>query len=622
MIECNLFPHDKIRPIQDELIDNVKKAVKNGLNLVAHAPTGLGKTAASISPALEYARENNKTIFFLTSRHTQHKIAIDTLKEIKRKHDLDLLATDIIGKKHMCVVPGINLLHPSEFSEFCKSQREEGNCAFYSMTKKSGKATVYAKKVLGELKKMGTPSVEEIIETSKKNNLCAYEVAVMLSQNSDVIIADYNYIFNRNIREGFLTKIEKLPEDLIIIVDEAHNLPNRVKDMATHRISNILMKRALKEASKYQNEEIADQLIHIENTIRKMSEDLNRENKEKKVSKEDFIIEIEKEYEYDELIASLEFFSSKVLEEEKKSSISSIVTFLEAWRGPDHGFLRMIELKDGLREPLINLSYKCLDPSVITSEIINQSHSTILMSGTLKPINMYSELLGVSQPIEKEFQSPFPEDNRINLIIPKTTTKFQQRSEAQYKNIAQECVKVTDNVPGNSIIFFPSYALLDQIKKYFVELNQKTIFTEIRNMDGETKQELLDNFKKYEKEGSVLLAVVSGSFGEGIDLPGDLLKCVVIVGLPLSTPDLETKTLIDYFDKKFSKGWEYGYTAPAINKVMQNAGRCIRSEKDRGIVVYLDERYAWSNYNKYLPNDKNTLVTQFYEEKIKQFFLK
>jgi DNA excision repair protein ERCC-2 len=405
-----------------------------------------------------------------------------------------------------------------------------------------------------------------------------------------------------------------------MIIDEAHNLADRVKDMATHKISTIIIKKSLKEASKYQNEEVTTIILDIEEALRELSNNLNRQNPEKKLKTLDFKAILDRKYDYEEIIASLEFFSEKVIEEEKKSSISTLASFLQAWTGPDNGFLRMIEWKDGMKEPFITLSYKCLDPSIITSNIINQAHSTILMSGTLTPTRMYAELLGVDNYLEREFKSPFSTENRLNLIIPKTTTKFQARSDDQYKDIAKECAKVTDLIPGNSIVFFPSYYLLEEVKKYFVELNEKTVFSESRNLDKNSKNELMDNFKKYKETGAVLLAVVSGSFGEGIDLPGDLLKGVMVVGLPLSAPDLETKSLIDYFDTKFGKGWEYGYTAPALNKVMQNAGRCIRSESDRGIIAYLDERYAWSNYKKYLPNDKSTVVTQLYEEKIKNFF--
>jgi DNA excision repair protein ERCC-2 len=131
---------------------------------------------------------------------------------------------------------------------------------------------------------------------------------------------------------------------------------------------------------------------------------------------------------------------------------------------------------------------------------------------------------------------------------------------------------------------------------------------------------MLERFAGYSGTGAVLLGVASGSFGEGIDFPGDILKCVVVVGLPLQRPDLETKELIAYYDHKFGKGWDYAYVAPAFSKTLQNAGRCIRSETDKGIVVFLDERFTWPNYFKYFPPEGQIKITLDYEDKIKEFF--
>ena len=147
------------------------------------------------------------------------------------------------------------------------------------------------------------------------------------------------------------------------------------------------------------------------------------------------------------------------------------------------------------------------------------------------------------------------------------------------------------------------------------------IFIEKSDMDKSERIHLLEEFKKYKDVGAVLLAVISGSFSEGIDLPGDFLKCVVVVGLPLSQPDLETKSLIDYYDKKFGKGWEYGYLIPAFNKSLQSAGRCIRSEKDKGVIVFMDKRYLWQNYYKYFPLDWNIKTAKAdYVKIVDEFF--
>jgi DNA excision repair protein ERCC-2 len=243
-----------------------------------------------------------------------------------------------------------------------------------------------------------------------------------------------------------------------------------------------------------------------------------------------------------------------------------------------------------------------------------------MMSGTLSPADMYADLLGFSaDTIKQEFPSPFPEQNRLALIVPKTTTKFTQRSDAQFKAISSICSEITNSIPGNSAVYFPSYYLRDEVAKSFEPASEKTIFYEQPKLTKQEKQDLLSRFSKNKK--AVLLGVAACSFGEGIDLPG-VLKCVIVVGLPLDRPDLETKELIKYYDQKFAKGWDYGYVMPALTKTMQNAGRCIRSDKDKGVIVFLDQRYTWPSYFKCFPADWKIKISLDYMNKINDFFQK
>ncbi|MBU0614500.1 MAG: ATP-dependent DNA helicase, partial [Nanoarchaeota archaeon] len=253
-------------------------------------------------------------------------------------------------------------------------------------------------------------------------------------------------------------------------------------------------------------------------------------------------------------------------------------------------------------------------------EVAERAHSVIFMSGTLTPTFMYKDILGFEKAIEKEFDSPFPESNKLSLIIPQTTTKYTRRNDAEYKKMATIIAGITDEVPGNSAVFFPSYYLRDQVYRFFHDIGGKTVLLENQGMTKSEKGEFLEKFKSYKKNGAVLLAVAAGSFGEGIDLPGDYLKCVVIVGLPLEKPNLEMQELIKYYDGKFSKGWDYGYIFPAIQKVLQNAGRCIRSETDRGVIVFLDERWAWPSYRRCIPKEYNVKVSTDFLDEIKKFY--
>ena len=613
-----LFPHSKIRNIQEDMVDDVVSCLNNKKHLIMHAPTGIGKTAAVLSPALSFALKKNLTVFFLTSRHTQHTLAIDTLKKIKEMHKLNFVTTDIIGKKWMCSQLGVDALYSSEFADYCKRLREENSCEFYSNTKKkSGGAETLANSILEELKVLSPLHVEEMFDVCNKKKLCTYEMAALLSKEAKVIISDYNYVFNSNIRNAFFLKAKKELEKSIIVVDEAHNLPRRVRELLTAKLSSFILERAIKETKKMGYEETKEKLEYVLDVLIELSGGLDERNEEKLIKKKDFTDKIK---DYDDLINEFTFVGDEIKEKQKRSFVASVGSFLEAWLGDDEGFARIIERVPGKQGYITSLNYKCLDPSLVTKEIIDNCYCMILMSGTLTPTFMYKDVLGFKDVVEREFKSPFPKDNRLSLIIPETTTKFTRRGKDEYEKIANVLLKLDKAIPGNVLVFFPSYNLRNNIFMFLDGKSEKKILLEKRNLSKEEKHNLLEKFKKSKKEGAILLAVTSGNFGEGVDLPGDFVKGVIVVGLPLERPSLEIKGLIDYYDKKFKKGWEYGYVFPAIIKVLQNAGRCIRSETDKGVIAFLDERFAWENYYRCFPMDMDVRISKMYEKRVKDFF--
>ena len=224
-----LFPYENVRDIQAELVKAISEAVNTKTDLIAHAPTGLGKTAASIAAALSNAINTDKTIFFLTSMHTQHKIAIDTVRDIKKKHGVKLVAVDIIGKKHLCLQPGVKILGTKDFSEYCKALREDRKCEYYNNLKTGEKLSFNTEIAVNEVKADAPMGTEEMLDISSKHQVCPYEIGMILGKESKVIVTDYYYLFHPRIKESFLNKIEKSLSDAIIIVDEAHNLPARIK---------------------------------------------------------------------------------------------------------------------------------------------------------------------------------------------------------------------------------------------------------------------------------------------------------------------------------------------------------------------------------------------------------
>ncbi len=609
-----LFPHEQVRSVQKQLMIDVENALQTRKHFLAHAPTGLGKTAAVLSPALKLALDKDLVVFFLTSRHTQHKIVLDTLQAIKKKHNVNFIATSVIGKKWMCAQEGVATMRSNDFFAYCKALRENNKCDYYTNVKNS--KNIKCDILLKEFETESPLPTEDVISRSSEKTLCPYEMALLLAEKSKVIVTDYYYLLHPRIRESFLKKINKKLEQAIIIFDEGHNLPSRARELLTYRITQRLIQGAMKEARKYKYDDIALTLSELEAVLQNFSKDLYV-GKEKLVKMEDLLEAISNFTDIEEFITKLDVAAEFIRGDQKKSMLGSIAEFLDKWPEGEQGFSRILTKQDNN----IQLSYRCLDPSLATKDLIEQAYCTITMSGTLSPVKMFSDLLGIPEQnrISKEYPSPFPVENRLALVVPRTTTKFSQRSDAQFKNIAEHCAKIANALPGCSAFFFPSYQIRDLVNRDFGNLCHKTLFLEQPNMTKEQKQDFIERFKKYKDSGAVLLAVAAGSFGEGIDLPG-ILKGVCVVGLPLDRPDLETQQLIEYYDKKFGKGWDYGYTMPALTKCMQNAGRCIRSETDRGVIMFLDERYAWPRYFTCFPSDWKLKIAVDPLPEIQKFF--
>ncbi|MBI2176691.1 ATP-dependent DNA helicase [Candidatus Woesearchaeota archaeon] len=611
----SLFPYDKIRPEQDVLIRDIHAAVSSGKCLIAHAPTGLGKTAAALAPALEFAIKSRKTVFFLTSRHTQHAIAVETARLIKEKHKAGFSVTDIVGKKNMCARDDISGLYSRQFHDYCRSLVESGSCSFYSSFRKGSVLTPDSKIVIATI--AGEPMhTEEVVGLARRHGICPYEAAVAASKDASLIIADYNYMFSGKIRDSFMRKSGKALEDSIIIIDEAHNLPDRLREMLTDKLSTLVVERAMKEAEKVGDSEIRRFLFDLKKCI----EGLGSEPGQKIISQQNLLKPLAS-HGLAAMLEKMSVIAESVRETGQQSFIGSVAEFLEGWQGSDEGYARILSSIQGQKGRVVTISNQCLDPSLAASEIVRQAHSVIMMSGTLTPTAMYRDILGFREDaVLKEYRNPMPRENRLALVVTQATTKFSKRSSVQFSRIADVCSRAAVAIPGNVILFFPSYTVMEEVHKQLHGKISKAVFKERQDLSKEDKQRLLQEFKGNHVAGGVLLAVIGGNFSEGIDLPGTLLNGVIVVGLPLGQPDLFTKELIRYYDTRFGKGWDYGYVFPAFTKALQSAGRCIRSETDRGVIVFVDERYAWDRYYACFPMDMTPKTTEFYAEAIDDFF--
>ncbi len=610
-----LFPYEVVRKTQENLILDIEKTIKEKQRLIADAPTGLGKTISALGPALSHALNKNLVVFFLTNRHTQHKLAVETLKLIQEKYKIKFNCVDLIGKRWMCS-QDVKDLYANEFREFCKSIVEKNECEFLNRVKEKNKLTVEAKKLIEELREKGAMHNKEVADICREKDFCSYEISLELGKKAKVIIGDYNYIFNPFVQQSIFKKIGKELEETILVVDEAHNLPRRIVEMLSHKLTDNMLKNAVLEARKFGYFELMEPLKEIKDALEELNNFDKTSTEERLVKKEEFLEKVRKIKDYEELTNELEIAGDEIRKKKRRSYIGGIANFLEAWLGDDEGFTRIVGEKGGKYGPTIYLSYDCLDPGLITKGIFERIHSAVLMSGTLNPPFMYNDVLCV-KGIEQTYPNPFPIENKLTLIVPETTTKYSLRGEIMFRKIGEKCSEMLQLIPGNCAVFFPSYALRDKIGVFINSSKKK--FWEKSEMNKEEKEDFLEGFKKEKDSGGVLLGVMGGSFGEGVDLPGDLLNAVIVVGVPLAKPDLKTKEIMKYFEEKFDKGWEYGYLYPAMSKCFQSAGRCIRSEEDKGAVIFLDERFAWQTYFCCFPRE-NTIVTKDFGKYLEEFF--
>ncbi len=598
---------------------DVEGCLSSGEHLLAHAPTGIGKTVAVLTPALEYALEKNKTVFFLTPKHTQHVMVIDTLKKIRRKHKIDFVVVDIIGKQWTCP-HRVRNLSSREFNDFCRKLKRDERCVYYNNVRKR-KLSKKAEKTIELIKKKPLHS-EKISEICSEGNLCPYEVCVEIGKDANIIVCDYFYIFSPKVRKAFLSKLNKRLENSILIADEAHNLPERIRSLMSNNLTERQLSRAIKEANFLAYDTVADDFRDLWDVLKNLSKDMKRGG-QKLVKKKEFTGAVEEEIGrgYDDIVEDINDLGERVLEipNRHKSYSRSVARFLKSWVGEDTGFVRIMG-----KDRFLSLSYKCLDPSLSSREIFLSTHSSVLMSGTLLPQEMYADILGfdLKKTSLREYESPFPRENRLSIIVPSVTTKYSKRSDLMFKRYANLIAEISSIIPRNVAVFFPAYHIMDKVRSLLVGAGLgKEILSERQDMGKEERIELHNRLSDLlNSKGGLLMGVQAGSLSEGVDYANNLLDGVIIVGLPLEIPNLEVKSLIDYYDFKFERGWDYGYVFPAMNRALQAAGRCIRTETDRGVVIFMDERFSWRNYSKCFPRDFDLVLTETPVKYINRFF--
>ena len=575
-----LFPFKDVRKGQQEFMDDSKKAVEQGRPLIAHAPTGIGKTAAVLTAALK--ARNKETVFFLTSKQSQHHIAVETVKRMPTH----VSAIDVIAKQSMCPREESRLPYPV-FEKFC-SEKGQSRCNLFNKT---------MGKVVDKLKGQ-TRHVEDLVKVCSNYNVCPHKAALSAGKEADVIICDYNYIFS-DIRERIFELLDITLEDTIVIVDEAHNLPDRVRGHLEESINEQILWDAFDLLNGKSSELAA--------FIKRLHSEIDRtqiEDTEVEKSFLDDMIEMALRggfgrYEkVEDVIEDLEMHARNLMETDPAATAPMrLYSFLKSWQVEGKEVFRAYENNPS------RVKVGLLDPSRITAEAFHNISASILMSGTLHPGEMYADLLGVEDPMIRKYESPFPKENRRIVSVKNLTTAYKERGVKMFQAYANSIADVCNNTPGNVAVFFPSYEIKNRIldRLELVHL-KKDILVEQRDHSKGEKRDLVDELKR--SDDNLLLGVQGGSLSEGVDYKNNILSSVIIAGIPFPPPSIELKALQEYYTQKFNKdkGYEYVRIYPALNRVLQAAGRPIRSSEDRTLIILMDKRFNYSSYKNRFPS--------------------
>ncbi len=581
------FPFNDFRPGQKEIINSVRDTIRNGEKLMIQAPTGFGKTVAVLFGALSETYNDNKRILFLTARKMHQSIIYDTVERINAASSLNIRYTGINGKNTMCLID--NNIDADIFNDFCRTMKEKNLCDFYNRTYNNGKTTEITNIAIGR----DVSKPENAIEIAKQFRLCPYEISVLNAKLSKIIIANYFHVFNPFVSYPFFTKLNLRPEDTILIVDEAHNLPNMVMDINSVSISLNKLEKAYKEILMYDEElsKKVQDLISSTKTIEKPK-----------------IIDIKSLFDNEDMIKIDDIIKDQENSTRIPSSLS-LKRLISVAINADESYLQYVS-KD---QDKIKINIVSLDPSIISGQIINQFFSSIFISGTLKPMDMFANLIGINESRKLEIGNYFPANNRLILNDITTTSKFSSREEYTTK-IAENLDSILKKFKYSSIVFFSSYEFRDNVLSKMKEKDR--VLVEEQHM---SRSEQINLISKLYNDKKSLFCVIGGGFGESVDFKNEYVKMVIIVGVPFEPPSIKLKALQNYYQNKFGNGFEYAQVLPAMIKTLQAAGRIIRSENDKAIIVLMDYRFSSDLLSKYLPDD--VIETDDLEKEIEKFEL-
>jgi DNA excision repair protein ERCC-2 len=578
------FPHDQPRPVQTEIGDAVAEALVDHRHLLVRAPTGCGKTAAVLHPAVRGALGKGQRVFFLTAKTLQQRIAVETAQAMQKGLFRSL---QLRSKSKMCANTEI-ICH----EEFCPYARDYGL------------KLVQTKLLANLLDGDEHQDPDRVFAAAKEHSVCPFEVSLDLLPDVDLVVCDYNYVFDPTIGLRALLH-EGALRDAVLIIDEAHNLVDRSREYYSPEISTDRLDRArrfLQSKSNAVFDELAELVDMLTQEVRnRVDESLEDDGPDEGPAnlREHAISDLRIAFDG----AILSYFLYKREHDMWIADDPVLDVFFSLTR-----FHRVLEL-DGdefvhiaarTEEDGRKLKIFCRDASRFVGEILDGSASAIAMSATLEPFDFYRNLLGFDPHRTDELYvpSPFPPENRLVMAISDVDTTYRRRA-AHYDRIASWIARLS-HPSANVLSLFPSYAFLEAVRDRLPPLRHTVVAQRPGVSDAEQREvlEALGNGTSH-----LLLAVLGGIFAEGVDYPGKMLSQVIVVSPGLPQYNLERELLKGYYQEFYDHGFAYAYLVPGLTRVVQAAGRLLRSDDDRGVIVVMGKRFLDPRYARLLPEE-------------------
>jgi DNA excision repair protein ERCC-2 len=608
---AEFFPYDTVRPHQDEFINTVYNSVANRRSILIEGSNGLGKTISALSAVLPVAIEKKLKILYVARTHRQHDRVIEELRMVFRKHQISGLS--IRGRNEMClnVFAARGAFDSKSLMEVCELLKAKSRCPFYTNVEERTYDYLQLQQQIASRPYMGS----EIQRICKKKEVCPYELVKKGLSDVKVVALSYLYVFDPVIRTLFLKNLETELQKIILIVDEAHNLPETAISISGSTLSLFVMRAAEMEANRFGNKDIEEFAHFFRLEIERITDKINREE----IIPAKNIIEIIQQQ--GNIARPREFFEhmheegasiKKTLLAEGKnprSYVHALSEFLLKWFDTleDDSFINVASRYfNKENNKTAKLEIVALDPSKVTQPVFSSTYANVIMSGTLQPLEAFARITQLPESTVKFIApSPFPKEHVFSAVSLGVTTSMEKRTPQMYQTLVERINEVVNSTPTNTGVFAASFQVLNSLLDEGLEnFLLKPLFHERKGMNSKANEKMVHDFKACgDKGGAVFLGVQGGRTSEGVDFPGNQMHSVVVVGVPYAEPTPRIKAQIEYYDKRFPGfGREYGYVLPAMKKASQAAGRPIRTLDDRGAIVFLDFRYATNYCKNFLPS--------------------